>query len=79
MSPRSRAPVPLVAADLQSPVDDIPQRCASTRTAGRSRVSVDLPDRSCPVVIVTWNRALNPVVDRFIAHMRDFTPSPDHR
>jgi DNA-binding transcriptional LysR family regulator len=35
---------------------------------------VDLPDRPCPVVVVTLkNRTLNPVVERFIAHIRDFT------
>ena len=35
---------------------------------------VDLPDRPCPVVAVTLkNRTLNPVVERFIAHIRDFT------
>jgi DNA-binding transcriptional LysR family regulator len=35
---------------------------------------VDLPDRPCPVVIVTLkNRMLNPVVERLIAHIRDFT------
>ncbi len=42
---------------------------------------VDLPDRPCPVVIVTLkNRTLNPVVERFIAHIRDFTrPMRDER
>ena len=35
---------------------------------------VDLPDRPWPVAIVTLkNRMLNPVVARFIAHIRDFT------
>jgi DNA-binding transcriptional LysR family regulator len=35
---------------------------------------VALPDRPWPVVIVTLkNRTLNPVVERFIAHIRDFT------
>jgi DNA-binding transcriptional LysR family regulator len=35
---------------------------------------VDLPDRPWPVAIVTVkNRTLNPVVERFIAHIRDFT------
>jgi DNA-binding transcriptional LysR family regulator len=35
---------------------------------------VDLPDRPCPVAVVTLkNRMLNPVVERFIAHIRDFT------
>jgi DNA-binding transcriptional LysR family regulator len=37
---------------------------------------VALPDRPWPVVIVTLkNRTLNPVVERFIAHIRDFTRS----
>jgi DNA-binding transcriptional LysR family regulator len=42
---------------------------------------VDLPDRPCPVVVVTVkNRTLNPVVERFIAHLRDFTrPMRDQR
>ena len=42
---------------------------------------VDLPDRPCPVVIATLkNRTLNPVVERFIAHIRDFTrPLRDER
>ena len=35
---------------------------------------VDLPDRPWPVVIATLkNRTLNPVVERFIAQIRDFT------
>jgi len=35
---------------------------------------VDLPDRPWPVVITTLkNRTLNPVVERFIAQIRDFT------
>jgi len=35
---------------------------------------VDLPDRPWPVAIVTLkNRTLNPVVERFITHIRDFT------
>jgi DNA-binding transcriptional LysR family regulator len=35
---------------------------------------VDLPDRGWPVVIATLkNRTLNPVVERFIAQIRDFT------
>jgi hypothetical protein len=35
---------------------------------------IDLPDRPCPVAVVTLkNRMLNPVVERFIAHIRDFT------
>jgi len=35
---------------------------------------VDLPDLPCPVVIATLkNRTLNPVVERFIAHIHDFT------
>jgi len=35
---------------------------------------VALPDRPWPVVIVTLkNRTLNPVVERFIAHIREFT------
>jgi DNA-binding transcriptional LysR family regulator len=35
---------------------------------------VALPDRPWPIVIVTLkNRILNPVVERFIAHIRDFT------
>jgi DNA-binding transcriptional LysR family regulator len=35
---------------------------------------VDLPDRRWPVVITTLkNRTLNPVVERFIAHIREFT------
>ncbi len=34
---------------------------------------VDLPDRPWPVAIVTLkNRTLNPVVERFITHIRDF-------
>jgi DNA-binding transcriptional LysR family regulator len=34
---------------------------------------IDLPDRRWPVAIVTVkNRTLNPVVERFIAHIRDF-------
>jgi DNA-binding transcriptional LysR family regulator len=37
-------------------------------------LAVDLPDQPCPVVIVTLkDRTLNPVVERFIAHIRDFT------
>ncbi|HLQ93149.1 MAG TPA: substrate-binding domain-containing protein [Xanthobacteraceae bacterium] len=35
---------------------------------------VDLPGRLCPVVVVTLkDRMLNPVVDRFITHIREFT------
>jgi DNA-binding transcriptional LysR family regulator len=35
---------------------------------------VELPDRPWPVVVVTLkNRTLNPVVERFISHIRDFT------
>jgi len=42
---------------------------------------IDLPDRPWPVVIATLkNRTLNPVVERFIAHIRDFTrPMRDGR
>ena len=42
---------------------------------------VNLPDLRCPVVIATLkNRTLNPVVERFIAHIRDFTrPMRDER
>jgi DNA-binding transcriptional LysR family regulator len=41
---------------------------------------VDLPDLLCPVVIMTLkNRTLNPVVERFIAHMRDFTRPMCHK
>jgi len=42
---------------------------------------VDLADEPCPVVIATLkNRTLNPVVERFIAHIRDFTrPMRDER
>jgi DNA-binding transcriptional LysR family regulator len=42
---------------------------------------VDLPDRPWPVVIATLkNRTLNPVVERFIAQIRDFTrPMRDER
>jgi DNA-binding transcriptional LysR family regulator len=37
---------------------------------------VDLPARPCPVVVVTLkNRTLNPLIERFIAHVRDFTRS----
>ena len=36
---------------------------------------VDLPARPWPVAIVTLkNRTLSPGVERFIAHVRDFTP-----
>src|SRR5215471_17363544 len=35
---------------------------------------LDLPDRPWPVAIVTVkNRTLNPIVERFIQHIRDFT------
>jgi DNA-binding transcriptional LysR family regulator len=35
---------------------------------------VDLPNRLCPVVIVTLkDRMLNPIVEQFIAHIRNFT------
>jgi DNA-binding transcriptional LysR family regulator len=42
---------------------------------------VDLPDRPWPVAIVTVkNRTLNPVVERLIAQIRDFTrPMRDDR
>lgn len=35
---------------------------------------VDLPDRPWPLAVVTLkNRTLNPVVERFVEHLREFT------
>jgi len=35
---------------------------------------VDLPDRTTPIGIISLkNRALNPIAERFIEYIRDFT------
>jgi DNA-binding transcriptional LysR family regulator len=64
-------------------ITTFPSAIPRFHTARRSIkvLPVDLPDRPCPVVVKTLkNRTLNPVVERFISHIRDFTrPIRDER